>query len=174
MADASLFDIFMATAATTEPVPDVAVAETTTTSVAIQEAPAATAPEVLETVELPPAEEAAGVDEVPKEEKKKRKPRSSKKGVKKTKTDKTAKESKHDSSAQPETRHSPGYSMLRVERDKIERSRLALVKKNETRAAQGKPAPTVCSILVDSLIDFYNEVQALYDTKFGKYLARSK
>lgn len=73
-----------------------------------------------------------------------------------------------------ETRHCPGYSMLRVERDKLERSRLALVRRNETRAAQGKPAPTVCSILNDSLIEFYANISAQFNTRFGKYLQETK
>jgi outer membrane biosynthesis protein TonB len=75
---------------------------------------------------------------------------------------------------QSETRHCPGYSMLRVERDKLERSRVALVRRNETRAAQGKPAPTVCSILNDRLIEFYTDMSTQFNTRFGKYLQETK
>lgn len=64
--------------------------------------------------------------------------------IKKTKHDKTAKAAKVVAAPPPppppvqsEARHCPGYSMLRVERDKIERSRVALARKNENRAAQG-------------------------------------
>lgn len=120
---------------------------------------------------------------VPTKEKKIRKPRAPKKAsggssVKKGHHDKTTKEAVAAAAAtpvinvnpQPESRHCPGYSMLRVERDKIERSRQALIRKNETRASQGKPAPTVCSILNDTLIEFYSDVSTQFDARFGKYL----
>ncbi len=69
-----------------------------------------------------------------------------------------------------EVRHSPGYSMLKVERDKIERSMQTLMRKNETRIEQGKPTPTVCSILNDRLVEFYGEMADHFDRCFGKYI----
>ena len=100
--------------------------------------------------------------------------------VKKARHDKTAKEVVRTPTPVPalvervETRHCPGYGMLRVERDKIERSRVALTRRNETRAAQGKPAPTICSMLNDRLIEFYADISAQFNTRFGKYLQETK
>lgn len=38
----------------------------------------------------------------------------------------------------------------------------------------GKPAPTVCSILNDRLIEFYIEVGKQFHDRFGKYLQEPK
>lgn len=168
-ADTSLFDIFMKDQAdkpAPEEIPTISKAE-----VATQEAKADSVVEEHAVAEADAAAAAdAMVQDVPPapKEKKPRKPRKSK-GVKKTQHDKTEKEAKATTD-KIESRHCPGYSMLRVERDKIDRSRLALLRKNEARAAQGKPAPTVCSILNDRLIEFYTDVAGQFDSRFGKYL----
>ena len=122
MAELSLFDIFTGAA-------DATVPPTTDAQVVVE-------PVVVEVAK----------------EKKPRKPREHVKKVKKAQHDKTAKEAAQTPTPTPSpveltppvpakpappTRHCPGYSMLRVERDKIERSRVALVHKNTVRAAQG-------------------------------------
>lgn len=76
------------------------------------------------------------------------------------------------------TRHSPGYSLLRVERDRIDRALVSLRAKNEHRVANSsaagkKPPTTVCSILNDALIEFYEETQGKFMARFGRYLEDS-
>jgi hypothetical protein len=84
-----------------------------------------------------------------------------------------------DESPEPsQIRHSPGYSLLRVERDRIERALVSLRNKNEHRAtntaSNGKrPTTTVCSILNDALIEFYEEVQGKFMARFKRYLEES-
>ena len=83
--------------------------------------------------------------------------------------------SSSDSSDSDEpTRRAPGYSLLRMERDRIDRALQSLRRKAEHRlaAAGGKrPTTTVCSILNDALVEFYVDEKTKFETKFGRYLS---
>jgi hypothetical protein len=68
------------------------------------------------------------------------------------------------------TRNQPGQAMIVAERTRFERARQSLINRNDDRVANGQVGPTICSVLGDSLIDFYNKVVfPEFDTRFGKY-----
>lgn len=87
--------------------------------------------------------------------------------------DEDEEESSSSLAAEP-TRHAPGYSLLRVERDRIDRALLSLRRKADNRmsASGGKKVQTtVCSILNDALIEFFTDEKNRFEAKFGRYLA---
>jgi hypothetical protein len=63
-------------------------------------------------------------------------------------------------------RHAPGYSLLRVERDRMDRAIASLHHKAES----GKSTTSVCGILTSSLIEFYDDERRRFANKFGRYL----
>lgn len=102
----------------------------------------------------PPKAEA----EAPKKKKKAPQP-------KKEPSEKTAK----DAAAAEPQRHLPGFALLRVERDRIDRVRAAISGKIKKRSEDGKSVG-VCGILNDQLLKFYDGVRADFVKEFGKYL----
>lgn len=83
-------------------------------------------------------------------------------------------ESGEDSSPEEPVRHPPGYSLLKAERDRIERALIALQRKASARqSATGskRPPTTVCSILTHDLIEFLKDERRKFNERFGRYLA---
>jgi hypothetical protein len=67
-------------------------------------------------------------------------------------------------------RHAAGYTILRIERDKIARTLAHLIKRKASRETVGKVPPTVCSMLNDMLIRFYERTSADFDREFANYI----
>jgi outer membrane biosynthesis protein TonB len=76
-------------------------------------------------------------------------------------------------------RHPPGFSMVKAERDRIDRALTALKRRVATRADKDKlkgkkTTTTVCSILNASLIKFYSRIRTDFETEFNEYLEEKK
>jgi hypothetical protein len=72
-------------------------------------------------------------------------------------------------------RHPPGFSMVKAERDRIDRALTALRRRVATKAEKDKqkgkkPTTTVCSILNAALIKFYTKTRKDFETEFNDYL----
>lgn len=69
----------------------------------------------------------------------------------------------------------PGMSILKTERNRLSKTLDGLRKKREARlhvAAGGKkrPTTTVCGLLMDSMINFYEGVIRNYDAQYNQYM----
>jgi hypothetical protein len=69
-------------------------------------------------------------------------------------------------------RKQPGGALLKTEKDKIEKTLASLIQKRSHRdkSARGKSSASVCGILLDNLVEFYESVNDGFDKKFGKYM----
>ena len=71
-------------------------------------------------------------------------------------------------------RKSPGFSMLRIDRGRIKRAIESHQNRRQKRLEQAgskKPTTTVCSMLTDGLLQFWEqEVLSKFDDKFGSYM----
>ena len=83
--------------------------------------------------------------------------------VRKTAAGQTTKAAAGDSA---EKRHFPGYSMLKVESDKLDRVLTGLERKKENRESEGKTDPTVCGMFNKRLLKFFQDVRRDFDAEF--------
>ena len=69
-------------------------------------------------------------------------------------------------------RRQPGGALLKTEREKLSKLLSGLRQKRTQREKvhKGKAATSVCNILLDSLIEFYESVDDNFERKFGKYM----
>lgn len=72
-------------------------------------------------------------------------------------------------------RHAPGFSMIKAERDRIDRALTALKRRVASKAEKDlskgkKPVTTVCRILNVSLIKFYSKIREDFQAEFSEYL----
>lgn len=70
-------------------------------------------------------------------------------------------------------RRQPGHAMIRAEYDRITRALDALVRKRIQRdeSNEGEAPTTVCGILIDNLVDFYEQdVLIPFERKFARYM----
>jgi hypothetical protein len=69
-------------------------------------------------------------------------------------------------------RRQPGHAMLKAENDRLNRALDALVRKRVQRedANNGKAPTSVCGVLLDNIIEFYEDKLEEFNRKFGKYL----
>ena len=76
-----------------------------------------------------------------------------------------------DKTTTSDGRHPPGYTMLKSESDKIDRTIATLIKKKESRAASGRPFPSVCGMFNDNLLKFFKGVRRDFDSEFDEYMS---
>ena len=68
-------------------------------------------------------------------------------------------------------RRPSGYTMLKAEHDKLLRSYDALIRKRtHKQEVDGKRSVTLCVVLLNNIIDFYETAIADYEKKFKQYM----
>ena len=92
---------------------------------------------------------------------------------KKKKPKKSSRHHDSESSDSKRKRNLPGGALLKTEKDKIEKTISSLLKKREQRdkSNKGKNPASVCGILLDNLIEFYESMDSNFDKKFAKYMS---
>lgn len=71
------------------------------------------------------------------------------------------------------TRKQPGYSMIKLEEERLRSSLDALLHKRKQRekANGGSGLTSTCSVLANNLIEFYEDMINQFDRKFGRYIS---
>jgi hypothetical protein len=72
------------------------------------------------------------------------------------------------------SRKQPGYAMIKTEDDRLKYALECLVRKRNQRETGSKVSTSTCGVLTNDLIDFYEDVVANFQRKFGRYISRDE